>query len=301
METSPPRLLGLSALLLVCLLGLGGGAFGISRLAQADLDSSLILWFLLPLVGIPIAAAAGYQLYGLATARYRIDREGFALRWGLAFEQAPLQEVSGATEVAGLVDVPRSSLWRRVVGFAGTSLPLPGQGQAEIFGTGQLRDGVLVDLGNKLIIITPADRDAFLDEFHTSTRRGSLEDLQARSWRPDLVLGSVWRDWAARTLLIVGTLLPPGMIVHLSLRAGSIPERVPFGFGAEGVPGPLAPAGRLLLLPMIGLFVWVIDAVVGALLYRRILKRPLAYAIWSTGIVTSGLMWLAILQMLPTG
>lgn len=301
METSPRRLLALIVLSLATLACLGGGLFGIMRLTQAGLSLSLLIWFSLPLFGFPLAAVSGYYLYGLGTARYRLDRDGFALRWGLAFEQAPLRHVKGVVLVEDLDHPLELPLLKRLFGSGGGWISIPGRGLVEIFGTGNLRDGVLVDLGEKLLLVTPRDQAEFLEAFRTSTRQGSLEDLSPQCWRPDLVIGEVWQDRAARAIMLLGAALPLSMVVYLSLRAGSIPAQVPFGFDAGGELGPLVPAGRLLLFPMITMFVWLLDALIGVFLYRSPPGRAISYSVWSAGILTSGLLWVAIVQMLsPT-
>lgn len=300
MESSPRRVLPLAVLFLTCLICLAGALLGIFRLAQAELSASLLLWFSLPLIGLPVTALAGYLMYQLATARFRLDRDGFALRWGLAFEQAPLREVRGLTPVSELGGALQLPALGRFFGIAGGHVEIPGRGPVEVFATGDPQDGLLIDLGEKTLLITPLAREEFLESFQTSTRQGALEDLPSHSWRPDLVIDAVWRDRAARVMILLGSMLPLGMVVYLSVNAGAIPGQVWFGFDTAGHLGPLVPAGRLLLLPMVALFVWLVDGLLGLMLYRRPVRRALSYAVWTAGILTSGLMWLAILQMIST-
>jgi hypothetical protein len=90
MDFFPPRRLGviLGVGLLLCLLGLS--AWGIVRLASSPVTPLTVLWVLLPLLGLPLAAGVVYRLFGLLTSRYRIDRDGFYLHWGSGAEQVPL-------------------------------------------------------------------------------------------------------------------------------------------------------------------------------------------------------------------
>lgn len=301
MEFSPPRAQPLLLSTLLFALSAGAAGLGAFRLSQAELDLGLLLWFALAVLGFPAAGLAGYAVYGLATARYRIDREGFAARWGLAFEQAPLahvQEVRGLDKISPAGD---SSPRYRLIGWPGVHLDLPGVGAVEVFGSGPLEGSVLVDLKDKRILVTPADRSGFLDAWQNAVRQGSLTELEPQSYRPDFLVGRAWQDRAARALLAVGAAMPAGLLIYLSVLAAELPPQVPFGFDIQGLPGPLAPAGRLLLLPTMGVALWMVDAAVGLLLYRQSRSRPLAYALWATAVAASGLLWMAVISMLSTG
>lgn len=300
MESTPRRVLPLLVLSLTCLICLAGALLGILRLAQAELSVSLLLWFSLPMIGLPLAALAAYLFYGLATARYRVDREGFALRWGLAFEQAPLRDLRAITPLSDMDGALQLPALVRFFGIAGRQVVIPGHGEVEAFATGDPQDGLLIDLDKKTLLITPLAREEFMEAFQAAARQGSFEDLPVQSYRPDLLINAVWRDRAARVMILLGSILPVGMVVYLSVRAGGIPSQVPFGFDTAGQLGPLVPAGRLLLLPMVALLVWVLDGVIGILLYRRSVGKVLPYAVWTAGVLTSALIWLAILQMIST-
>ncbi|MGE6204458.1 DUF1648 domain-containing protein [Guptibacillus hwajinpoensis] len=45
-------------------------------------------------------------------------------------------------------------------------------------------------------------------------------------------------------------------IVYISLEWGSIPNRIPIHFNASGIPDNWGPKGTIILLPMIGAFLW---------------------------------------------
>jgi uncharacterized membrane protein len=88
------------------------------------------------------------------------------------------------------------------------------------------------------------------------------------------------------------------LLGYLVVRAPSLPAQVPFGFDPSGAPDPMAPPGRLLLLPMIGGLCWLADLVVGAWIYRRDQDRPLAYAMWAAAVLVGGLLWGATFHLL---
>jgi hypothetical protein len=54
------------------------------------------------------------------------------------------------------------------------------------------------------------------------------------------------------------------------------------------------PAVRLLLLPVLNLFFYIIDAILGLFFYRRSESRPAAYMMWGSSILSSLLFMAAI-------
>ena len=93
MESRPPRLLGLSLGVAVLLLFTIPALISLYLLMNATLSLWMVLWVLLPLVFIPLAVLSAYRLYGLITAAYQLDRNGFYLRWGFSEERLPIQSI----------------------------------------------------------------------------------------------------------------------------------------------------------------------------------------------------------------
>jgi hypothetical protein len=147
-------------------------------------------------------------------------------------------------------------------------------------------------------VISPPDPEACQNAFIETARMGSLELIPEGSRRPDFLFTRLWDDRLARALILGGLTLPVLLLSFLALRAPGLPEQVPFGFDPMGAPDPLAPPGRLLLLPLIGGLCWLADLVIGLWLYRRDRDRPLSYALWGAAIVVGGLLWGAALQLL---
>jgi hypothetical protein len=108
----------------------------------------------------------------------------------------------------------------------------------------------------------------------------------------------MWNDQLARGLVLAGLVLDLLLLGFLAVRAPALSGNVPFGFDPSGVPGPMVPPGRLLLLPLIAGFCWLGDLGLGAWLYRREREKPFAYAAWGTAVLVGGLFWGATLQLL---
>lgn len=298
MDFLPPRRLGLllGGLLLTILLG--ATAFSVDRLARSTISGWTVLWVVVPLLGVPLAALVAYRLYGLASASYRLDRDGFRLIWGLAREQIPLNSLSAPrpiTELPGRL-IPAGGLWWPgcVVGRR----DVEGLGSVEFFATTPPEGMVLLTAGEHHLAISPPDPGAFFQTFTSAVRLGSLEAIPSLSQRPNFLFNRLWSDHRARLLVILGLAAPLLLLAFLAIRASTLPALVPFGYDAAGHPDPWAPPGRLLLLPFIGGLCWLADLGIGAWLYRREDDRPLAYTVWGTAVFVGVLLWGAALQLL---
>jgi hypothetical protein len=172
-------------------------------------------------------------------------------------------------------------------------------GTAELFTT-RSRSGALVlrTSEERSWIISPADRTGFIQQFTDSTRLGALENIAPLSERPDFYTSRIWEDRIARVLILAGLVVSLALLGYLGALAGGLPGQVPFGFDPLGAPSPIAPAGRLLLLPLIGGFCWLADLVLGAWLYRDENNRLIAYGIWGSAIVLGFALWGALIALL---
>jgi len=298
MTFTPRRGLGSFLGLLFLALLLGTVTISVIQLGRASASAWIILWVALPLACIPLASLIAYRLYGLLTAHYWLDRDAFRLAWGLATERIPLEAIARPRlgTVFGSVLHPGWGLWWPgcVVG----QRKVEGIGLVEFFATSLGPGLIVLSAGERHLAISPPDREAFLQAFRDAVRLGSLERVPARSQRPDFLFSRLWADRLARGLIVGGLALPLLLLAYLAIRAPGLPSGAPFGFDPEGNPGPLAPPGRLLLLPFIGGLVWLTDLAVGAWLFRREGDQRLGYALWATAVLLGLLLWGAALQLL---
>ena len=298
MEIRPPRLLGLSLGVAVLLLFTIPALISLYLLMNATLSLWMVLWVLLPLVFIPLAVLSAYRLYGLITAAYQLDRNGFYLRWGFSEERLPIQSIESAVpfsreQVAS--GYPREFRWPGLIIGKGS---LEDGSPVEFFASTAIDEMVLIRSEHGALAISPPARDEFLSQFQTALRSGPLEQWCHHSRRPNFVLASLWSDRWARAFIIIGALLPISLLAFLALRAPALPAQVPFGFDAAGNPETLAPPGRLLLLPLAAGLCWMTDLVLGWWSYRRQELRLLSYLIWGFSILVGGLFWGAAMQLL---
>jgi hypothetical protein len=265
--------------------------YSILRLSQASFSIQLLVWVLIPLLCIPLGLLVIYRMYGLFSARYHLDRDGFSLTWGLAYEQIPMSEIQQLRigEVLGEPLRPSPGLWWPgcVVG----EREVEGLGKVEFFSTRSAAQTALLSAGKRHLAISPPDLEVFRQTFVDVTRLGSLEQIPEQSIRPNFTFARIWKDPTARWMLVLGLILPIGLMAFLTLQANRFPSGVVFGFTPQGSIGDLVPVGRLLILPLIGMVCWVVDTLLGFGFFHQDRDKPIAYVLWGVSILTSGLLW----------
>lgn len=248
---------------------------------------SLLLFAPLPLIV--------YRAYALLRASYRLERDGLRLRWGLRAEDIPLPEIEWVRRVE---DLPRDPHLPR--------LAWPGA----ILGTVQVRDLGLVEYmassrstlllvatRRRIYAISPEDPDAFLRAFQQTFELGSLEPIESVTVLPAAYLTQVWSDVRARTMVIASFLLA---LVLFGVAGLVIPgqRQISLGFYPDGQPLPPVPSEQLILLPILGAFVFVIDLASGLFFYRNDRTRLTAFLIWGSAIFTEVLFLAAVAQLI---
>jgi hypothetical protein len=256
------------------------------------------LWTTLIVIATPLTFVVGYRLYGLLTAKYILNRDGFYLRWGLATDQIPLASIRNfetGTESIGSLR-PRFGLWwpGNVVGVR----DVDGIGSCEFFATTTSQDTLLISLDSHNLIISPPNIDDFMQSFQEVVQLGSLEEIPEIRHRPVFFSATLWADRLARTLILLGVGTIIALLAYLSIRVPNLPAYVPFGFDPEGIPDLIVPPTQLLLLPLAGGVFWLVDLILGAWLYRREENQKVAYVLWGMGVLLGVLLWGAVIQLI---
>jgi len=288
------RIFHMAALSVFGLVGLAG----LWQAMHASIGPLFLLYLLPALAALGAIPALAYRYYDLLNSSYTLEREGVRLRWGLRVEDIPIDNV----------------LWVRPASELGTSLPLPrlrwpgavvgtrmlaGAGEVE-FMASQTRNLLVIATPGQGYAVSPADPEGFLLAFQRCTEMGSLAPMAPRSIYPTYLLGRVWRSRLARLQLLLGAGLSLALLVWVSL---AVPgrEQVHLGFTPTGAGGDLAPAVRLLLLPVLNTFFFLFDLLLGLFFFRREESQAYSYMLWGSGVFTALLFLLATGFILRSG
>jgi hypothetical protein len=296
MNLAPRKLPGvaLGSLLLALLLMAAG--VSVARLGQSSISPQSLIWIGLLLLALPLMLLVFNRLFGLVTARYRLDRDGFYVQWGLAYEQVPISSIQGILTGADIAGLSRPDLGFWWPGCMVGRTELQNIGQIEFFASyGPLV--VITTDSARALAISPPDPEAFVAGFNNARRMGALEQIPARSDRPARLISDIRSDRLASILILLGLTIPLVLLGALVIGAQTLPDEVPFGFAPDGQPGPLVPPGRLILLPVIGGLIWLADLLLGSWFYRIRRDRPIARVLWGAAVMSGLLLVGATLQL----
>jgi len=288
-EFLPPKRTGFWVLL-VLLLGVLAAIIVLvidaSRTAQQlRFTLELVLAFMMLIVWIWLLL----RLHTLLTTRYTLSRRGLELRWGLRREVIPMPEIE----------------WIRPVSDFKSKLPLPAFslpgvyfGKKQVAGLGTVdfaaterRFFLLVACNGRYFVISPQEEQEFLDLFERLTELGSLESVISKSEGFGTLWHRVWSDSTTRRLILGGLAANAALLV-LALALVRLQPNITWTT-LETVPSQ-----RLLLLPLLGLLTWLMDACAGAAFtLRGTLEKPMVYLLWGMPTILALLLAAAMLIM----
>lgn len=285
---------GLLLHLPVALLLFAGSAILFILAFQEQYGTFFILFFVVALVLLVPFIFLAYRIYALLRASYQIDRNGLQLHWGLRSEGIPAPEVEWMVPVSQLtfaLPLPPLSFPGAILGTTQTAEHGPVEFMAS--DTDHL---ILVGTAKKIYAISPMQDKLFLREFQNTIELGSLAPIAPTTSLPAGYLRTVWSDKWARWLVFIGLILTLGLLTFTSLR---IPSRsmVSLGYDPSGQPLPPIPAIRLLLLPSLCIFLYIIDLIGGLFFYRKPSQRSASYLLWSAAILTPLLLFIPLISI----
>ncbi len=279
----PPRRCGLILHLLLGTLLLAGSLACLILAFNQPQEGRFVLLLLGSVLLFAPLPWVFYRGYALMNAFYRLERDGLRLRWGLRAEDIPLPEIE----------------WVRPAGELGFHLPLPplttpgavlGSRQVAELGLVEFMASesdslLLVATPDRIFAISPQDGRAFNRAFQRMIELGSLTPLPPYSAQPAAFARRVWDDRPARWFLIAGLILTVLLLIIVALAIPANPS-VSLGYDAQGRPLPPVPGEQLLLLPVLGILIYLVNLLSGIYFYRREAERPVAFMLWIASAFT---------------
>ncbi len=293
----PPRRRGILVHTVLILALLALFAWSIWRASSAEVGPFFLGYLLLSLAAFIPLPFLGYRAYALLRANYYLDRDRLTLRWGLRVEELPLSDIEWVRPASDM-PAPLSLPPLRLPGALLGRTRHPDLGVVE-FIAADSRTLLLIGTARRVFAISPADPLAFTRSFQRAIEMGSLTPVAARSLYPSFLVAQAWQDSLTRYLWLSAVLLNLGSLVWVSLLIPSA-TRVPLGFDAFGRPlGPVLPE-RLMILPLVSIFLAIAGWLGGLYFYRWEERRVLAYLLWISSALSSLLFLLAVLFAVTT-
>jgi hypothetical protein len=237
--------------------------WGIWNAARSSLGLVFLLYLIPSLVSFVLIPLLAYRWYSLMGAYYQLDRDGMRLRWGLRIEDIPMDAVTWISQSTALkrkLPLPWLRWPGAVLGVRNTS-----DGERVEFLSSRSNQLVVIATRTQLFTISPDESGPFMQTFQHLMELGSLSPITAQSLYPSFLLARIWRVRSARLLILAGLLLNIILVVWVSL---VIPSRstILLGFATSGDP---VPSVRLLLIPLISGFFFLVDLLLGIFYFRR--------------------------------
>jgi hypothetical protein len=289
MEHRPPSRLGLlfgiGIVLVLILLDIGL----VSLMLTSPVDLLTVVRALLVILTLPVMGIVLFGLVGLRSASYRVDRNAIAIRWGQVEQVVPLPDVEGVLQGTDL---------GRVTRFRGIRWPGCWVGRGRIEGVGAVQFYCTSPLHRHLVIrtaagsyaISPQAPDKFMDLLATQRAMGVLEPREHRLTQPQL--GQL--DRVGGMLLVLGGILNLFLYFLVGAQYGRLPHTLPLHFDLAGFADRVGASSQLFVMVGVGTAAWILDGVLGAVLYRRFGEPMAAYLLWGTAAVLQILIWIAI-------
>ncbi len=293
----PPRRRGrtIHILLILALAGITGV---LSLLAYRQPFGLLFTGYVIlaVLVFIPIPFLI-YRQYALARSNYSLDRDQLTLTWGLRSELIPLSDIEWVRPLSAMPKPFPMPFIRLPGGLLGLRHH-PDLGSIEFLASDQ-KSLLLVATSRQLFAISPEATADFLQDIQHAIELGSLSPALPKSLYPSFVVVQAWDSALARYLWLAGFFANIGLLAWVSLMAPSLGQ-VSLGFLPSGAARPPSPGLTLILLPIDSILFFLSGWVIGLMLYRHEDRRPMAYILWVSGLVSSLLFLLAVLLIVIT-
>lgn len=250
------------------------------------------------LVGVlVIVGVAGLALYWAFVAfklHYHLNRNGLAIRWGLARLLIPFDSISEIVPGSTLETNPSF----RGINVAGLRFgwgQSAGYGPLKYFTTAPLAESLLVVTPQQTYVISPHQPHQFLTAWQARQTIGPTQQWTVslrRNWPFNYPLMTDTLAWCFFGLGAVACL---SLLGYLAITFTDLPRSLPIHFNAFGVPDRIADKSALFTLPLVGAAIFVINATLGGLFYRW--EKVAAYILWGSTVAMQIFLWGAILTL----
>ncbi len=237
-----------------------------------------------------------YRGYALLHAYYELERDGLRIRWGLRSLDIPITEVEWVRPMDDLLiplKLPGFSTPGAILGEGNH----PDLGNVEFIAS-SAENLVIVATMNQVVILSPDEKEEFIQRFNRTIEMGSLSPIEPHSAKPAVFLRQVTTDRLARILIPLGFALWFSLLVIVSI---VIPGRstISLGYDPSGLPLEPVPASRMLMLPILGIILYLVSLIGGAYIFRKEATRPVSHLLWAGGVLAPLLLILATILFLP--
>jgi hypothetical protein len=247
--------------------------------------------------GLVLLPAVIYRIVLLLSAHYEItSKGGLIVNFGSRREVIPVDEIEEIRSGQMIPDAVRQAA--------------PGwldawQGRVEVSG-GEAVEWLATDRGPRLLLlltkqrrlaVSPDDPAGFARRLTDLTAQTSLEKIEPLSVHPEPMLRDIINTPPAIGILGAGWAGIVALAAFLFGMQPVLPGDQPFRFDPSGLPASPGSPLRLMILPLVGGGIWLLNAFIGWRAWRKG-QQPAAYALWIVSLTVAIGLWAASLLLL---
>ncbi len=282
--TAALTLLGFALLARISL----GGFFAYSVWVYTS-DPLLPLFTGLACLFFALAGIAAVLFLRLANTRYEILEGGLILRLGgkpILLPHTAIDWVRPLSDFKDELPLPKS----RIPGYIFGKMNIKSLGLTH-FGATDKNTLIIIVSGKHSYVISPSDKQGFLQAFRQNAERFPLHDLYDPAIHPRETWKMIFGQASARWLIIVGLLL----VILLWVFAAWIVSRQTM---VSWVSLEQVPSSQLYLLAIQGSLIWLFDFAAAYWVYRKPgVPKQAAHWLWGMGVIAPFILGAAMLLM----
>jgi hypothetical protein len=222
---------------------------------------------------------------------YHLDRNGLAIQWGLTQHHIPFDSIE--TMTSGQNASATGQFWE--INFIGLRF---GRGRVndnsplKFRSTTSLMDSVLVTTLDQTYVISPRQPERFLQAWQERQALGPTQEWSTTVHRSWPLNSPLLADRLAWWFLGIAALLWLVLAGYLALNYADLPASLPIHFDALGRADRITSKLTLLVLPVAGALVWLVNMLLGELVYQK--ERLVAYFLWGGALVMQVCLGIAL-------
>jgi hypothetical protein len=274
--------------------GVGAGIMGYITPRQQT-PAALFTAFLITLLILTVAFVSLYLTILLFTLKYQLNRNGLIINYGIRRQQIPLSEIQFITptqSVASQIDFKGINIFGLYLG-RGT---LAGHGPLVLRGSAPFRYCTLVVTPDRTYVISPEKITDIINAWRVRRKMGSTQAWSTTNGFIPQFDFPLLNDGLAWGLLATGLMLLIALLGAISLNYTELPAVLPVHFDNLGRADRIEPKVFLFTLPAVGTIVWMVNSLLGALIYRH--ERMGAYLLWSSTTAIQVSLWVALFTII---
>ncbi len=269
-------------------------AWLVGIMLQQASPSTMFQWLLALFVMLLVTGLALYWAIIAFKLHYHINRNGLEIEWGLGQQRIPFDNIK---QIVFGKNLAENAAYRGInlAGLRFGNGDLAGYGALKFRTTAPIESSLLIVTVDQSYVISPNQPENFLKAWQTRQPLGPTQSWTEGAYRNWPLNIPVLNDQLMWALLGAAAFLLLSLLGSISFNYADYPGALPVHFDTLGRADRIAPKIELFILPAVGGIVWLVNAVLGTLVYPK--ERVAAYLLWGSTAVMQFCLWIALLTI----